>query len=240
MTSNVDPSQAAFHGASVPTPALPDDDGATSPQLRFALDELSAGRGGGIAVLQALAESRLLVPVVAVLDEGAVDVDGNALHEKESSMAAVFVDSGEHGRALLAFSGADPLQRWRADARPVPMSAPLAARAAVAESASALVVDVSGPTPFAVAGYELLLLGSLSRPTQHVASDPVLRAAVARVVGDDSFELEGGDDGQPVQLTVRTPVDGVSRQTLVEALANDRVVSQLVPQGLRVGFRDTP
>jgi hypothetical protein len=54
--------------------------------------------------------------------------------------------------ALVAFTGLEALGAWRPDARPVPVAAPLAARSALEEGASALVVDVAGPTPYVVEG----------------------------------------------------------------------------------------
>ena len=53
---------------------------------------------------------------------------------------------------MLAFTGLDTLAAWRADARPVPVSASVAARSAIQEGAAALVLDVAGPTTYAVEG----------------------------------------------------------------------------------------
>ena len=64
--------------------------------------------------------------------------------------------TGQDGRqALLAFTSLDTLHAWRADARPVPVTASLAARSAQQEGAAALVLDVAGPTTYVVEG-ELL------------------------------------------------------------------------------------
>ena len=61
--------------------------------------------------------------------------------------------TGQDGRmALLAFTGLESLNAWRPDARPVPVAAVLAARSALQEGAAALVVDVAGPTPYALEG----------------------------------------------------------------------------------------
>ncbi|MEY4136548.1 MAG: hypothetical protein RL205_676, partial [Actinomycetota bacterium] len=51
--------------------------------------------------------------------------------------------SGEKG--LLAFTGLDSLSAWNPDARPVPVPALAAVEAALADGASALVIDVAGP-----------------------------------------------------------------------------------------------
>ena len=96
----------------------------------------------------------LLVPVVAILGEVEPD-DAGLTHDKSSDMATALL-TGRDGRlALLAFSGLDSLAAWRGDVRPVPVTAALAARSAVQEGAEALVLDVAGPTTYAVEG-ELL------------------------------------------------------------------------------------
>ena len=109
------------------------------------------------AALTALAASRLLVPVVAVLGEVEVDEHGLA-HDKSSDMAAVLLTGRDGRRALLAFTGLEPMGRWRPDARPVPVTARDAARAALADDADALVVDVAGPVTLVVTGRPLRAL----------------------------------------------------------------------------------
>ena len=236
-----------FGGAAIPTPLDPTDDGSTPPALQAALTAVAAGRPAGVDVLQALASSRLLVPVVAVLDELEVDAEGRK-REKASSMATVIADSPQHGRALLAFSGTDSMKQWRDDARPVAVPGPLAARAALAESVDALVVDVGGPIAFAVKGYELLLLAAVARPQGGRSEDPVLHAAIARLLPEPlsvAYILRPSR-GQPTEESLELrlpsdrPYDDPSHQSeLVSQIAHDRVVRQLCPEGLRVSFGDT-
>ena len=92
-------------------------------------------------VLAALADARLLVPVVAVLGEVEVEPDGLA-HDKSSDMAAVLLRGPDGRLALLAFTGLEPMQRWDPEARPVPVPARTAALAALQDGAEALVVDL--------------------------------------------------------------------------------------------------
>ena len=248
-----------FAGAAIPTPHDPLDDGSPPPALQAALASVAEEGGAGDDVLQALASSRLLVPVVAVLD--GVDVDSEGGHrEKESSMATVIADSPQHGRALLAFTGIETMRKWRADARPVAVVGPLAARAALTEGVDALVVDIGGPIAFAVMGYELLLLASVARPQRGRAEDPVLRAALTRLLPDplsSTFTLQPHAEQPPEQppghrhdgnedaalilrLQSDPPFDDPRRMSeLVGQIAHDRVVRQLCPEGLRVTFNDT-
>ena len=235
---------SAFSGATVPTPPIPDDDGDMSPELRRELEDLAQGRGSGHGVLNALSAARLFVPVVAVLEAESVKADGMR-HEKQSSMATVLVESAEHGRALLAFSCLESLNRWRHDARPVSIATSLAARAAVGESADALVVDVAGPTPFALEGDELLLMAAIARPTDTTETDPVVARAISRVLGafasaGELSEVQSMGDDRPTFVEIQGVRGEQTREAIVDRLSRDQVIKYLLPQGLRVTFRDTP
>lgn len=135
----------------IPDPGFPNDDGAGDPDLRSALAAYAADPSHQVDVLLALPTARLLVPVVAVLGEVEVDAQGLA-HDKTSDMATALLTGQDGRQALLAFTGLDTLAAWRADARPVPVTAALAATSAIQEGAAALVLDVAGPTTYAVEG----------------------------------------------------------------------------------------
>lgn len=143
----------------IPDPGFADDDGAADPVLAEALAEWRGGRRPATAVLAAVCEARLLVPVVAVLGEVEHDEQGLA-HDKSSDMAAVLMRGGDGRLALLAFTSTATLARWDPEARPVPVAATLAAQAAVQDEAAALVLDVAGPVTFGVEGEDLTALAS--------------------------------------------------------------------------------
>jgi SseB protein N-terminal domain len=142
-------------GRRIPDPGFAGDDGASDQRLTAALTAYDGAPERHLDVFLVLQHARLLVPVVAVLGEVEHDEHGLA-HDKTSDMATALLTGRDGRQALLAFSGLDTLARWRPDARPVPVTAALAALAAVQEGASALVVDVAGPTSYAVEG-DLLL-----------------------------------------------------------------------------------
>ncbi len=131
------------------------DTGSPDPRLRAALESYAADPAAGDAdALSALVEARLLVPVVAVLGEVELDEHGLA-HDKSSDMAAVLLTGADGRLALLAFTGTESLRRWNPEARPVPVAAELAARAAVQQDAAALVVDIAGPVTYVLEGEDL-------------------------------------------------------------------------------------
>jgi hypothetical protein len=135
----------------IPDPGFADDDGSGDPGLRAALAAYALDPGRGLDVVAALPGARLLVPVVAVLGEVEVD-DAGVAHDKTSDMATALLTGRDGRQALLAFTGLDTLAAWREDARPVPVTTALAASSAIQEGASALVLDVAGPTTYAVEG----------------------------------------------------------------------------------------
>jgi hypothetical protein len=143
---------------SIPDPGFAGDDGAVAEEVARALAAYDAAPGlHHTATLAALQHSRLLVPVVAVLGDVEHDEAGLA-HDKSSDMATVLMQGNDGRMALLCFTGTEPLRRWNADARPVPVSARDAARAAVQDGADALLVDVAGPVPFVLEGPDLRAL----------------------------------------------------------------------------------
>lgn len=139
----------------IPDPGFAGDDGAVAPEVAAAMAAYARDPEGlhhrTLAVLQ---DSRLLVPVVAVLGEVEYDEQGLA-HDKTSDMATVLMRGRDGRMALLAFTGNEPLHRWNPDARPVPVTARQAAEAAVHDEAAALVLDVAGPELFVVEGEDL-------------------------------------------------------------------------------------
>jgi hypothetical protein len=121
------------HRPSLAEPAFPDDDGTVDPALADAF-------GDDTRVLAVLGGVRVFVPVVALLD------DTPAERDKEADMAALLMTGADGRRALLTFSSVATMTAWNADARPVPVWGRDAARAALDEDASALLLDLAAPT----------------------------------------------------------------------------------------------
>jgi hypothetical protein len=145
--------------------AYVDDDGSADAALATALQQYDAGAAPYPAVLAALVDARLLVPVVAMLGEVEVGDDGLA-RDKSSDMAAVLLTGADGRLALLAFTDLTALGRWNPEARPVPVAAHLAAATAVQEGADALVLDVAGPRTFVLGGDDLQRVAAGWRPVR--------------------------------------------------------------------------
>jgi len=172
-----------------------DDAGDASPVVAAAMAAYAGGTGREHAVLAALADSRLLVPVVAMpaedatSEEAAADGGGTGpggpvpllSGEKLSEMATPALVGRDGRRALVAFTCADAVRRWQPAARPVPVPAAAVFQSAAAESC-AVVVDVAGPVPLAVDGARLAALAE-GGPVPRMHEDPDVWQLVAAAAG---------------------------------------------------------
>jgi hypothetical protein len=187
----------------------PGDQGGADPMVAAALLAYAAGEGSEHAALTALAASRLLVPVVAVLADPAAEADDadeadGAAPEKVSEMALPTLVGRDGRLAVLAFTCLDSLARWRPDARPVPVPAGRVWQAG-AQEASAVVIDVAGPVPLAVDGARLAALaGGGAVPLPH--EDPDVRAAAEAALAGETLitgaRLAAPGDGSDIALRV--------------------------------------
>ena len=186
------------------------DTGGADPAVTAALAAYAAREATEHAVLTAVAASRLLVPVVAVLAEA--NADGS---EKETEMALPTLIGKDGRKAVIAFTGTAALRRWRADARPVPVPAARLWPAVAAEEADAVVIDVAGPVPLVVEGARLRALAN-GAPPPLPHEDPDIRTQVAAVI--DDFTLEPGGQDADLTITMKT-ADLAEARTAAEAIA---------------------
>jgi SseB protein N-terminal domain len=196
-------------GRTLAGPRFPDDDGSAGPQVAAALAAYAAGRGSEHAVLVALDSARLMIPVVALLI--AEDTPGPArLRREKSSEMALPTVIGSDGRAALpAFTSAASLARWRPEARPVPVPAGQVWQSG-AKDASAVVIDIAGPVPFAVDGARLAALAQgRQAPLPH--EDPDVTALAHEVLTAEpvigGYRLQPGAGGTDLTLLL-VPVPG--------------------------------
>jgi hypothetical protein len=210
-------------------PRYRDDAGEASSAVAAAMTAYADGTGCEHAVLTALANSRLLVPVLPMPAEA---------EEKRSEMATPAVVGHDGRRALVAFTCADAVRRWRPAARPVPVPAAALFQAAAAESC-AVVVDLAGPVPVAVDGARLAALAG-GGPLPRMHEDPDVWQLVATAAGRvaPGIRLKLSDPVPGAEFTLELapppgvagllPADVVARvaQAVQEQLA-DRVRSAI-------------
>lgn len=233
-------------GPGAPRRALPPvsrfagDDGGCDPALAAALAVPDDGARVR-AVVDALGRARVLVPVVAHLDERTESGehacgDRGVAGEKVASAAMVTV-AGPDGRAVTpVFSSVATLASWDGSARPVPVEGVRVALAAVAEADGVLVLDPGGPVTVPVPRPAVWALAQ-GRAWLPAVEDPevahAVAAAVATVPGVRSARCERGSRAEVrVVLGVRPGADRATLAALVagvgEALARSDVVAERV------------
>jgi hypothetical protein len=196
------------------------DDGAADPMVDLALEGLALGMNGEEAVVEALADARVFVPVVAQTGETQVGEHGE-IEDKEADMALVMISAPDGRAALPIFTTVDRLTTWHPEARPVAVYAPRAALSAVAEDAQLLVLDPGADVTFVVRRPAVWALAqqrawvpsyrdeSLAAPLQDIAdrfdevSGLVLEPGpgVASVTRDGR-PMAGGGHGPELGLTI--------------------------------------
>lgn len=191
------------------------DDGSTDPHLAPALTRRDAAQRLR-DVVDALPRARLLVPVVAHLDERADPVPGAGgmpiAGEKQASAAMVTVAAPDGRAAMPVFSGMAALRQWRADARPVPVPGPQAALASVTEADGLLVLDPGGPVTVLVPRPAVWAVAQ-GRSWVPADQDPQVRAqitgALGGLTGVRDVDLQPGPSGA-TQVVLTLPA-GLSR-----------------------------
>jgi hypothetical protein len=141
----------------IPDPGFAGDDGTADAAVAAALTAYADDPGNAAATLATLQDSRVLVPVLAVLGEVELDENGLA-HDKTSDMATVLITGRDGRTALLSFTSSKALTAWNPEARPVAVELRKAALSALQDGADAVLVDVAGPVQFVIEGDELRAL----------------------------------------------------------------------------------
>ena len=133
------------------------DDGSTDPDICAALSApVDPER-----LRDAMRAGRLIVAIVASPAETG--------ESGGSQMSVVSMVAADGRRGLLAFTGLAAMHRWNPHARPVPVSGPEVAQAALDDGCEAVVIDVAGPSSAVVAEPDLVELANRD-PLDHAAA----------------------------------------------------------------------
>nr|WP_210767880.1 SseB family protein [Cellulomonas humilata] len=209
-----------------PSSPFAGDDGTADPAVATALEALATGAGTVAAVVDALAGTRVLVPVLAELEvEDTVVHDGHAhTVDKEASAGIVALRAPDGRTALPVFTSVATMAAWRPDARPVPSDVARAALSAVTEGWEVLVVDPGGPTTVLVPRPAVWALAQGERWRPAVTAgvvDPEVReaisAAVAPVAGVVAVDAVTGTRAEVAVVVELVP--GLDRAGLDAVLA---------------------
>ena len=203
--------------------ASSDDDGSAPEKLIEAVRRFRASDLGEADVVDALRDSRLLIPLVAVLGADGVNEHG---HDKSQELSIVTVE-GPDGRTVLpAFTSVDAMGRWNPKARPVPATAGRVALAAASEETDLVVLDPLSETEFVVRRPALWALAQSQPWLPSYLDTDVLGAFMDAAEPEPSVvavQLAPGDPGSrlagPELLVQLTLAPGLDRAALDAVLA---------------------
>ncbi len=171
------------------------DDGSADPTLASAIDNFKAGKALAETVIAALANARLLVPLVANLGEAGEGAHGQVV-DKSADLSIVSVTSPDGQVALPVFSSVASMQVWNPKARPVPIEAPRVALAAASEKNTRIILDPGSPSQFVVRQNAFQALAQQS-PWSHPSRDPGVKAAFKAAIDVESavenYAIQDGD-----------------------------------------------
>ncbi|MHC5256997.1 SseB family protein [Streptomyces sp. UC4497] len=225
----------------IPDPGFSDDDGTADPRLTEALAAWSQDRTAHGPVLAALKDTRLLVPIVAVLGE--VEEDENGLRREKTSDMAVPTLKAAGRKALPAFTSIESLALWDPEARPVAVPLHQALQAAAHEKADTVVLDVAGPVPYELTGPALYALAEGRTDTDPLADPAVREAARTAVAAEPAVArayLGPGQADGTLALVLDADADvQATAQALAGRIAADETLRARLVRGLDLALLPT-
>lgn len=151
-TDHADSAGQPWEGREFDENPFSDDDGTTPVNVKHAFKAFrslaldSAERAARhVDIVDALRDSRFLVPLLAEAGDVGVNSAGLVV-DKTQELAIVTVEGPGGQKVLPVFTSVDAMQRWKPEARPVPVDARRAALAAAADGAQWIVVDPASAT----------------------------------------------------------------------------------------------
>lgn len=156
---------------------------AAEPGGQTAALELLAARQ--LDVLRAVATSRFLIPLLTEAGDVGVTPEGRTV-EKTQELSIVTVAGPDGRRVMPAFSSVEAMQRWNADARPIPVPGPQLVLAAAQEETDLVVIDAGSPELECGVRRTALRGVALGDPAPPAWADEEVRAAFASALGGDA------------------------------------------------------
>ncbi len=193
--SSADSAGVPWEGRQFQPSTASSDDGSAPVHLMAALRAYRVGDLGEAGVIDALRDSRLLIPLVARRGESGENRQGVTV-DKRAELSIVTV-AGPDGRNVMpVFSSADAMRLWNPTARPVPADAIRVAVAAADEDTELVIIDAKSESEFVLRRPALWALAR-SEPWQPSYLDTEVLAAFVTATDAEpdvrSLSLEAGD-----------------------------------------------
>lgn len=215
-----------------------DDDGSASPRFVAAIERFRAD-SDATGVVDAVRESRFLIPLIAELGEAGESEHGHLI-DKSQELSVVTV-AGPDGRNVLpVFSCVDAMRAWDAAARPVPADGIRVALAAAAEHTDLVVIDPGAGSEFVLRRPALWSVAQ-ERPWAPPHMDASVRERFAASVTDEpavaELALDAGDPQSRlagpelvVRLALRPGLDQAALDALLGRLQQRWAVDEVIAE----------
>jgi hypothetical protein len=226
-----------------------DDDGSVPAALALALTRFRQGEVGEAAVVDAVRQSRLLIPLVAHLGESGIGEHGHTV-DKSAELSIVTV-AGPDGRNVMpVFGSVEAMGRWKPLARPVPADAVRVALAAASEGTELVVLDPTSPTEFVIRRPALWAIaqsqpwipsyldsGLLEQFRASIDGEPAV-ASVTLTAGDPDARLAGPELVVELSLLpglARTDLDALLSRLQGRWTASEAIAARVDSLAVRLG-----
>ena len=214
-----------FGGREVTSTGFDNDTGEADAELMRLLEA-----GDEEAWVSRLAQTRLLVPIVAAPTEVTTDENTGLTAEKSTDMAVVTITAPDGTKGLPVFTSMQELGEWDPSARPSPVRAPFAAQAAISEECQVLLLDMASKHRVVV---RPSMVWALAQGQSWVPAhkDEHVRQAVAHASRgiDGLSEVHLGDGGDGVLKLELLLTPGLSQEQ-VQGIAT-RIGEELATDG---------
>ncbi|CAN5187300.1 SseB family protein [soil metagenome] len=237
MSQGTDSAGTPWSGRHFDDNAFADDDGTAPPKLLEALLRFRAGELGESEVVDAVRDTRLLIPLVARLGEAGEGEHGHIV-DKSAELAIVTVEAPDGRSVLPAFTSAAAMSAWNPKARPVPADGTRVALAAASEDTDLVILDPTSPTEFAIRRPALWALAKAESWIPSYLDREVLQAfldSATREPAVSSLDLDHGDPDARlagpeliVYLGLRPGLDAAQLDSLLARLQEGWAASPVI------------
>lgn len=217
--------------------AFSGDDGSADPALAVALEGFRHGTNTESAVIDALREARVLIPLIA--DKGDEGVGPTGLTVDKTQELSIVTVAAPDGRSVLpVFSRVQTMTTWDPQARPIPVAGARAAVSAASDGTDLIVIDPGSDTEFVVRRPAVWAIANGEEWTPSFRSADVARALVDSIAdvrevvsatpgsGDPHARLRGPE--LVVSLRLQAGLDQERLDAIVSLLAQRWAVDERI------------
>lgn len=210
------------------------DDGSAPELLIETISNFHIGTASAEQVVDAIRESRLLIPLLAQLGESEEGAHGQTV-DKSAELSIVTVATPDDQNGLPVFSSVAAMQRWNPTARPIPVDARRVALAAVVEENTRVILDPESNTEFAIRRPALAAIAQDLNWVHPVRNKEVHDAIAAVIAKSPDFIAFDVIDCDPKSRLHFAELE--LQLTLKPGLSEERVAELM--QGLAIGLGES-